>query len=145
LEDTIIGEGIGSRPLQFSLGKLHTMTSVIEKQGSGWDKINTKQFFKCSEVYRHEDVDMFTTKEYKECIIMFSTMHSIRKTVQNIYEIQCVMDKYQVSNHSVRERHPGMFRAKYYNFSPTNALVQSMPFDFVNSLKDGKWTKLENK
>ena len=32
-EDTIIGEGIGSRPLQLSLGKLHTMTSIIEKQG----------------------------------------------------------------------------------------------------------------
>jgi len=38
-----------------------------------------------------------------------------------------------------------MFREKYYLFSPTNALVKSMPFDFVNSLKDGKWTKLENK
>jgi len=50
LEDTIIGEGIGSRPLQLSLGKLHTMTSIIEKQGSGWDKINAKEFFKCSEV-----------------------------------------------------------------------------------------------
>ena len=32
-EDMIIGEGIGSRPLQLSLGKLHTMTSIIEKQG----------------------------------------------------------------------------------------------------------------
>ena len=109
LEDTIIGEGIGSRPLQFLLGKLHTMTSIIEKQGSGWDKINEKEFFKCSEVYRREDVDMSTTKEYEECNIMFSTMHSIRKTVKNTYEIQCVLDKYQLGNHSVRERHPGMF------------------------------------
>jgi len=72
-EDMIIGEGIGSRPLQYSLGKLHTMTSIIEKQGSGWDKINAKDFFKCSEVYRREDVDMSTNKEYEECNIMFST------------------------------------------------------------------------
>jgi len=99
-EDMIIGEGIGIRPLQFSLRKLHTMTSIIEKQGSGWDKINAKEFFKCSEVYRREDVDMSTTKEYEECNIMFSTMHSIRKTAKNIFEIQCVMDKYQVSNDS---------------------------------------------
>jgi len=82
LEDTIIGEGIGSCPLQFSLGKLHTMTSIIEKQGSGWDKINAKEFFKGSEVYRREDVNMSTTKEYEECNIMFSMMHSIRKTVK---------------------------------------------------------------
>jgi len=78
----IIGEGIGSCPLQYSLGKLHTMTSIIEKQGSGWDKINVKEFFKTSEVYRREDVPMTTTKEYEECNIMFSTMHSIRKTVK---------------------------------------------------------------
>jgi len=38
-----------------------------------------------------------------------------------------------------------MFKEKYYYFFPTNDLVKSMPFDFVNSLKDGKWTKLENK
>jgi hypothetical protein len=76
-ENMIIGEGIGSRPIQFSLGKLHTMSSIIEKQGSGWDKINAKEFFKCSEVYRREDVNMSTTKEYKECNIMFSTMNSI--------------------------------------------------------------------
>ena len=82
LEDMIIGEGIGSHPLQFLLGKLHDMTSIIEKQGSGWDKINAKDFFKCSEVYMHEDVIMSTTKEYKECNIMFSTMNSIRITVK---------------------------------------------------------------
>jgi hypothetical protein len=35
LEDMIIGEGIDSRPIQFSLGKMHTMSSIIEKQGTG--------------------------------------------------------------------------------------------------------------
>jgi len=78
----IIGEGIGSHPLQLFLGKLHTMASIIEKQGSGWDKINAKEFFKCSEVYRREDVNMSTTKEYKECNIMFSTMNFKRITVK---------------------------------------------------------------
>ncbi len=83
-------------------------------------------------------------------------MNSIRKIVKNkdkqdeskierTFEIQCVTDKYQVSNHSLRESHPGMFKEKYFYFSPTNDLVKSMPFDFVNSLKDGKWIKLENK
>jgi hypothetical protein len=74
-----------------------------------------------------EDVTMSTTKEYKECNIMFSTMNSIRITVKNkgkqdeskierTFEIQCVMDKYQVSNHSLRERHPGMLNEKYSIF-----------------------------
>ena len=83
-------------------------------------------------------------------------MNSIRKIlkkkekrneskVESTFEIQCITDKYQVSNHSLRESHPGMFKEKYFYFFPTNDLVKSMPFDFVNSLKDGKWTKLENK
>ena len=38
-----------------------------------------------------------------------------------------------------------MFKNDEYFFSPTNDLVKSMPFDFVNGLKDGKWTKLDNK
>ncbi len=44
LEDMIIGEGSGSRPLQYLLGKLHTMPSINEKQGSGWDKIVKEMF-----------------------------------------------------------------------------------------------------
>ena len=99
---------------------------------------------------------MSTTKEYEECNIMFSTMNSIRIILKNkekrdeskierTFEIQCITDKYQVSNHSLRESHPGMFKEKYFYFFPTNDLVKSMPFDFVNGLKDGKWTKLENK
>jgi hypothetical protein len=132
------------------------MSSIIEKQGTGWDKIDAKEFFKCSEVYRREDVNMSTTKEYEECNIMFSTMNSIQIILKNkdkrdeskiecTFEIQCVTDKCQVSNHSLQESHPGMFKEKYFYFFPTNDLVKSMPFDFVNSLKDGKWTKLENK
>ena len=83
-------------------------------------------------------------------------MNSIRISVKNkdkqdeskiecTFEILCITDKYQVSNHSLRERRPSMFNEKYYYFFPTNDLVKSLPFDFVNSLKDGKWTKLENK
>ncbi len=38
-----------------------------------------------------------------------------------------------------------MFKNKDYYVCPTNDLVKSMPFDFVNGLIDGKWTKLGNK
>ena len=38
-----------------------------------------------------------------------------------------------------------MFKNQDFEFCPTNDLVKSMPFDFVNGLVDGKWTKLDNK
>ncbi len=38
-----------------------------------------------------------------------------------------------------------MFQNKDYYFCPTNDLVKLMPFDSVNGLIDGKWTKLDNK
>jgi hypothetical protein len=156
VDDIIIGEGVVVRPLQFPLGKLPTMTSIIEKQGSGWDNINEKTFFNQSEGYQREDVVMSTQKEYEECFVMYSTMSYIQKTIKNkdkkdqskierSFEIHCVMKNFEVSNDSLRRRHPGMFKNDNFYFFPTNELVKSMPFDFVNGLKDGKWTKLDNK
>ena len=79
VDNIIIGGGVVVRPLQFPLGKLPTITSIIEKQGSGWDNINEKTFFNQSEGNQHEDVVMSTSKEYEECFIMFSTMNFIKK------------------------------------------------------------------
>ena len=79
VDDIIIGGGIVVRPLQFPQGKLPSMTSIIEKQGSGWDKINEKTFFNQSEGNQRQDVVMSTSKEYEECFIMFSTMSYIQK------------------------------------------------------------------
>jgi hypothetical protein len=156
VDDIIIGGSVIVRPNLFLLGKLPTMTSIIEKQGSGWDKIDEKTFFNSSEGYQREDVVMSTSKEYEESFIMFSTMNFIKKTVKNkgkrdktkiehVFEIYCVMDHFEISNDSLRRRHPVMFKNNDFYFCPTNELVKSMPFDFVNGLKDGKWTKLENK
>jgi hypothetical protein len=55
------------------------------------------------------------------------------------------MDHFARSDDTLQRRHAGMFRNDEYYFSPINDLVKSMPFDFVNGLKDGKWTKLDNK
>ena len=99
---------------------------------------------------------MSPLKEYEECIIMYSTMNFIKKTVHTkdkqdkskiecLFEIHCVMQNFQVSNDSLQSRHPDMFKNEDFDFCPTNDLVKSMPFDFVNGLVDGKWTKLDNK
>ena len=83
VDDIIIGGGVVVRPLQFPQGILPSMTSIIEKKGSGWDNINEKTFFDQSEGNQRQDVVMSTSKEYEECFIMFSTMSYIQKTVKN--------------------------------------------------------------
>ncbi len=131
------------------------MISIIEKQGFGWDNINNKTFFKRSEGCQHEDAVMFTSKQYEECFIIFSTMKYIKMTIKNkdkrdetkferVFEIKCVMNNYKVSNNSIRRRHSDMFKNDDFFFCPTNDLVKSMPFDFVNNL-NGKLTKLDKK
>jgi hypothetical protein len=79
VDDIIIGGGVDARPLQFQLGKLPTMTGIIEKQGSEWDGIDEKIFFNWSESNQHVDVVMSTSKEYEEFFIMFSMMNFTKK------------------------------------------------------------------
>ena len=64
--------------------------------------------------------------------------------------------KFDVENSSQRKRKSTEFLHQWqkknlftnnedFDFCPTNDLVKSMPFNFVNGLVDGKWTKLDNK
>ena len=87
---------------------------------------------------------------------MYSTMNFIKNTLHNkdkqdnskierSFEIRCTMQNFEVSNDSLRSRHPNIFKNEDFDFCPTNNLVKSMLFDFVNGLIDGKWTDLENK
>ncbi len=36
-----------------------------------------------------------------------------------------------------------MFKNEEFDFCPTNDLIKSMPFYFVNDLEDNKWTMLD--
>jgi hypothetical protein len=64
---------------------------------------------------------MSTTKDYEECFIMFSTMTLIKKTLHNkdkqnkskieqSFEIRCTVTNFEVSNDSLRSRHPDIFK-----------------------------------
>ncbi len=55
------------------------MTSIIEKQGSGWDNINEKTFFNQSKGNQRQDVIMSTSKEYEECTASLKP-ESLRKS-----------------------------------------------------------------
>ena len=59
------------------------------------------------------------------------------------FEIRCAVTNFEVDNDSLRSRHPDIFKNGEFEFCPTNDLIKSMPYDFVNDLEDNKWTKLE--
>ncbi len=97
------------------------MLGITEKPHSGWDDIDETTFFHMSAAYKHEELVMSTTKDYKECFIMFSTMSLIKKTLHNTdkqnrskieqsFEIRCAGSHFEVDNDSLRSRHPDIFK-----------------------------------
>ncbi len=85
---------------------------------------------------------------------MFSTMTAIEKTLHKTdkqkkskiaqsFEIRCAVTNFEVDNDSLQSRHPDIFKNEGLDFCPTNDLIKSMPFDFVNDLEDNKCTKLK--
>jgi hypothetical protein len=132
------------------------MLGITEKQHSGWDDINDEIYFHRSEAYKREEVVMSTMKDYEECFIMFSTMTAIKKTlhktdkqkkskISQSFEMSCAVANFEVDNDSLRDRHPDIFKNQEFLFCPTNDLIKSMPYDFVDELEENKWTKLDKK
>jgi hypothetical protein len=52
---------------------------------------------------------------------------------------------FEVDNDSLRSRHPDIFKNEEFDLCPTNDLIKSMPFDFVNGLVDDSWAILDKK
>jgi hypothetical protein len=60
----------------------------------------------------------------------------------------CSMKNYEQGNNALRKRHPTLFKDKkdhYYSFGPSDELVQTLPFEFVDNLKGGAYTYLPSK
>ena len=55
------------------------------------------------------------------------------------------MNKYEESNATIQAGHPKLFKNHTYIFDASKELVMCMPFDFINGLKDDKWTHIDNK
>ena len=48
------------------------------------------------------------------------------------------MRNYEQGNNAIRKRHPTLFKDKkdhYYSFRPSDELVQTLPFEFMDNLK----------
>ncbi len=55
------------------------------------------------------------------------------------------MDEYEESNATIRARHPKLFKDDTYKFEASKDLLMCMPFDFIDRLKDKKWTRIDHK
>jgi len=144
----IIGKSL--RPLQFPINKMPTMSSIYHTKGSGWDAVNQKQYFmsaKTGDNRNRQQKLMTTAKEYELAHLMLSTMESIRMIIPKQgyrkFEILCKTSDYQRANNTIRLRHPSFFRQDKYIFQPNDDLIMTLPFKWIQTLKNGEWTKLE--
>ena len=123
------------------------MDSFYTKKGVGWsdDKIN--RIFKTKSQEEAGVKVMGTSKELEEAHIQLATMKSIMmsktQSDQKRFMIQCQTREYEPRNSTMRKRHPTIFRGEVYEFEAISDLVLSMPYKFVNRLKEDVWTPLD--
>ncbi len=69
-----------TRLIQFSLGRLPTMSRITQKQGAGWDRINTDNYFNVGRMddVLQKEVMMTTSHQYEEAYIQLMTMRIIK-------------------------------------------------------------------
>jgi hypothetical protein len=60
-----------------------------------------------------------------------------------LFSIQCNIEQFEVGNDTVQARHLKMFKSDPYKFHPSNKLVMSMPFEFIDGLEEKTWQPIE--
>jgi hypothetical protein len=80
------------------------------------------------------------------------TMCEIRKIVlgknMQTFWMRCFIKNYERGKNAIRKRYPTLFKDKkdhYYSFGPSDELVQTLQFEFVDNLKGGAYIKLPSK
>jgi hypothetical protein len=138
-----------TRPCQFVLGNISTISGITDSVGRGWDDKKIAHFFNESNNigYRQEEVLMTEFKHFEHAYILLSTMTKIKLTTKkdkrHVLTIECYMQSFEPQNKTVRIRHVGMFKHDNYTFHPQKDLVLSMPYEFVANLEPGQFTSLD--
>ena len=139
------------RPFQYKFGKLSNISTIYDKKGDHWDRVDPKRYFRSGDPRcdNARQSSMTTSHQYEENIIILQTMSQIKKIItgQNLrkFKIRCHLKHYDRGNHSIRKRHKTLFKDDvnyYYDFDATNKIIQTLSFDFVDRLKDAVWTNL---
>ncbi len=96
-----------------------------------------------------QEIKSTTPQQLEEDHITLMTMRYIKAVCSKLNErkfvIQCVMDEYEESNATIWARHPKLFKDDTYEFEASKDLLMCMPFDFIDGLKNKKWTRIDQK
>jgi hypothetical protein len=113
-----------TRPCQFSLGNIHTMSSITDSIGEGWDgRLITKFFNERNNIVNGQEEDPMTrSKHFEHAYILLSTMTKIKLTTKkgkrNLFTIKCYMPSFEPQNETVCKRHAVMFKHDKFMFHP---------------------------
>jgi hypothetical protein len=134
-------------PPHFNLGELSTMSTIYDTKGEWWSKVPNIERYFCSDNPWDDNIaqaPITTSHQYEENLILLMTVFEIKKLVlgKNMQKIRmrCFMKNYEQGNNATRKRHPTLFKDKkdhHYSFQPSDELVQTLPFEFVDNLKVG--------
>ncbi len=135
-----------TRPVQYSLSALPIMSTIYDKPGAGWNRIDPDNYF--TNYYQTNEMgDVVqqvkksrTPQQLEEDHINLMTMRHIKavcsKSNKRKFVIQCEMDEYKESNAPIQAMHPKLFKDDTYKYEASNELLICMPFDFIDGLKD---------
>ena len=137
------------RPLQVQLKKLPKIIFHTDNLGVGWNMHAHRDYFKDKNGKDVETVPllMTTAHSHEEAYIQFKTMNRIKLTYSalgaKIFIIECQTDDYHPNDEGLRIRHPKLFRNDTFTFLASDDLIRSMPYKFVNGLKENVMTNLD--
>jgi hypothetical protein len=138
-----------TRPCQFVLGNIPTISGITDSVGRGWDDEKIAHFFNESNNigYGRQEVPITKSKHFEHAYIFLSTMTKIKLTTKkdkgHLFTIECFMQSFELLKETVCKQHSGMFKHDKYTFHPQKDLVLSMPNEFVANLEPGKLTSLD--
>ncbi len=138
-----------TRPRQFSLGNILTMSGITDSVGEGRDDGKIAIFFNKRNNFdnRQEKVLMTTSERFEHAYIILLMMTKIKLTTKkgkgNLFTIECYMTSFEPQNQLVRKRHATMFKNDKFTFHPQKDLVLSMLYQFVVDLELGEFTPLD--
>ena len=94
------------RPFQYQLGQLPSMTSIYDKIGEGWEKINRKKYFRSGDVREDEAKQrvMITYHLFEENIIILQTLAQIKKISLGNFRLLCFVKNFERGNDTIRKR-----------------------------------------
>jgi hypothetical protein len=93
-----------TRPHQFSLGNIPTMSCITDSFGEGWDERKITKFFnKRNNILNgQEEVPMTTSKHFEHAYITLSMMTKIKLTTKkrkgNLFTIECYIPFFEPQN-----------------------------------------------